>query len=84
MKPKLIAYEFILQSLMPRQRQVLTCIIETPNITLDEISKKLRLPYHCISGRLSELEYKGDIKYNGNKNFKNRKPQSKWLLNSNT
>jgi predicted transcriptional regulator len=81
MNPKLIAYEFILQDLPNRQRQVLTCILLKPNITIQEIGQMLRLPINSISGRLYELETKKEIKGNGNKYYTGQKqPQTKWLV----
>jgi hypothetical protein len=81
MNPKLIAYEFILQDLPNRQRQVLSCIILNPNITIWQIGKLLKLPINSISGRLFELETKKEIKANGNQYYPgNKQPQTKWIL----
>ncbi len=80
-KPKIQAYDYILTDLSNRQKQVFTCILENPDITIWDIGKKLKLPINSISGRLFELENKEVIKSNGYKYFKGHKqPQTKWIL----
>ena len=57
------AYEYLKSSgtLTQRQQEVYFKLLELGRATGKQIAKKLRKPYHAISGRLTELKNMGMI-----------------------
>lgn len=61
------AYKSIIDELQQREMIVLKCIRDNKALCCFEISDKLNLPMHSISGRLTSLEKKGYIEALGYK-----------------